>query len=107
MNKRRARRENAGRQHAGRQTALLSLMLTALASVASPAAAGSAKATFTVSAVVVPNCTTRGLTVVCTKGVTPPKTMSVRTFDGIGAFQESPSTSQTDQTSSTTVTVNF
>ena len=106
MNKRGARRENAGR-HAGRQTALLSLMLTALASVASPAAAGSAKATFTVSATVVPNCTTRGLTVVCTKGVTPPKTMSVRTSDSIGAFQESPPTPQSDRTRSTTVTVNF
>src|SRR5574341_865646 len=85
-------------------------LLLALAGVvaATPAVAGSAKAAFTVSATVVPNCTTRGLTMVCTKGVTAPKTSSLRTSESIGPFQEGPSgsrtTSETDQARSITVT---
>ena len=96
----------------GRGWAVFSITLALLplaAGAPTPVAAGSARATFIVSATVVPNCTTRGPTVVCTKGVTPPKAMRVRTPESAGLAQGRALTSisETDLPRSITVTVNF
>jgi len=93
-----------------RGSAVLSITLALLplaVAVSTPAVAGSAGAAVTVSATVVPNCATRGQTVVCTKGVAPPKTMSVKTSGGAAPSQDGALTSRTDQGHVTVVTVNF
>lgn len=93
-----------------RGSAVLSITLTLLplaVAVSTPAVAGSARAAVTVSATVVPNCATRDRTVVCSKGVAPPQTMSVETSGGAAPSQDRPSTSRTDQGQVTVVTVNF
>jgi hypothetical protein len=90
----------------------LTLALLGLAAVATSAEAGSAKATFSVSATVIANCATRNQTVVCTKGVASPTTVTVtsRTSGGRPAapVQGHPSTPPSDQPQAETlVTVNF
>jgi hypothetical protein len=98
------------RELLGRGPVLRSLGLAlALAAAATVAEAGSAKAPFTVSATVIANCATRGQTVVCSKGVTPPKTQitDARTSEAAVNVQGHPFTSQTDQPQVTVVTINY
>jgi hypothetical protein len=100
------RREPLGR---GPVLRSLGLALLALAAAATVAEAGSAKAPFTVSATVIANCATRGQTVVCSKGVTPPKTQitDAKTSEAAVNVQGHPFTSQTEQPQVTVVTINY
>jgi hypothetical protein len=88
----------------------LTLALLWLVTAATIAEAGSTKAAFSVSATVVANCATRGLTVACTRGVASPRTATVRgeTSESAATAQGLPSTSQADLPRMTTVvTINF
>jgi hypothetical protein len=93
-----------------RRSALRSLMLAllGLAAATTSAEAGSNKAAFAVSATVIANCATRGQTTVCTKGIASPRAaVNVETSESTAVTRGHPSTSQTDPTRTSVLTINF